>query len=142
MLTQLGIFLRKLRLEYGEIMKDMAAKLDISSSFLSAVENGKKKMPEPWYDTIVNLYNLDKEKQDELMIAIEESQKSAEINLEDLSKEKKIGIFICKRIIFTTIKSIVKLQRIGSNSSRGLCETRFSINKSYYDVAQDLYISN
>lgn len=89
MLTQLGIFFRKLRLESGEIMKDMATKLDVSSSFLSAVENGKKKMPEPWYDTIVNLYNLDKEKQDELMIAIEESQKSVEINLEDLSKEKK-----------------------------------------------------
>lgn len=89
MLTQLGIFLRKLRLESGEIMKNMAAKLDVSSSFLSAVENGKKKMPDSWYDMIVNLYNLDKEKQDELMSAIEESQKSVEINLEDLSTEKK-----------------------------------------------------
>ena len=61
MLTRVGIFLRKLRLDSGEIMKDMATKLDVSSSFLSAVENGKKKMPESWYDTIVNLYNLDKE---------------------------------------------------------------------------------
>lgn len=89
MLTQLGIFLRKLRLDSGEIMKEMAAKLDVSSSFLSAVENGKKKMPDSWYRAIVNLYNLDKEKQDELMTAIEESQKSVEINLEDLSREKK-----------------------------------------------------
>lgn len=73
MVTKLGIFLRKLRLDCGEIMKEMATKLDVSSSFLSAVENGKKKMPDSWYDAIVDLYNLDKEKQDELMKAIEES---------------------------------------------------------------------
>lgn len=89
MLTQLGIFLRKLRLDTGEIMKEMAEKLDVSSSFLSAVENGKKKMPDSWYDAIINLYDLDREKQDELITAIEESQKSVEINLEDLSREKK-----------------------------------------------------
>lgn len=35
------------------------------------------------------IYNLNKEKQDELMTAIEESQKSVEINLNDLSREKK-----------------------------------------------------
>lgn len=89
MLTQLGIFLRKLRLDSGEIMKEMASKLDVSSSFLSAVENGKKKMPDSWYDAIVHLYHLDPAKQDAFMSAIEESQKSLEINLEDLSKEKK-----------------------------------------------------
>lgn len=89
MLTQLGIFLRKLRLDSGEIMKEMSVKLNVSSSFLSAVENGKKKMPDSWYDTIVDLYNLDKDKQDELMTAIEESKKSVEINLENLCIEKK-----------------------------------------------------
>jgi transcriptional regulator with XRE-family HTH domain len=46
MLTQLGIFLRKLRLDRGEILKDMAIKLNVSSSFLSAVENGKKRIPQ------------------------------------------------------------------------------------------------
>ena len=89
MITQLGIFLRKLRLDSGEIMKEMAAKLDVSTSFLSSVEKRKKKMPDSWYEMIINLYDLDKEKQDELMAAIEESQRSIEINLYDLSKEKK-----------------------------------------------------
>lgn len=84
MLTQPWIFLRKLRLDSGEIMKEMSVKLNVSSSFLSAVENGKKKMPDSWYDTIVDLYNLDKDKKDELMAAIEESQKSLEIKLENL----------------------------------------------------------
>ncbi|MDK9581190.1 helix-turn-helix transcriptional regulator [Sneathia sanguinegens] len=93
MITQLGIFLRKLRLDSGEIMREMATKLDVSSSFLSAVENGKKNMPDSWYDIIVNLYNLDKGKKDKFKRAIEESQKSVEINLEDLSREKKRLVF-------------------------------------------------
>ena len=107
MVTQLGIFLRDLRLNSGELLKEMAEKLDVSSSFLSAVENGKKKIPEFWYDTIVNLYDLDKEKQDELRQAIEESQKRIKINfknsssvkeLENLNKEEvdKMKIFLKK----------------------------------------------
>ena len=44
MLTSLGRFLRKLRIDRGEILKNMAEKLEVTSSFLSAVENGKKRM--------------------------------------------------------------------------------------------------
>ena len=45
MLTMLGKFLRKLRIDRNELLKDMAGKLDVTVSFLSSVENGKKKMP-------------------------------------------------------------------------------------------------
>lgn len=48
MLTSVGRFLRTLRIDHGEILKDMADVLGVSSAFLSAVENGKKKMPEGW----------------------------------------------------------------------------------------------
>lgn len=115
MLTQLGIFLRKLRLDSGEIMKEMAKKLDVSSSFLSAVENGKKKMPDSWYDMIVKLYNLDKEKQNELMTSIEESQKSVEINLEDLSREKKRLAFSFARELENMNKEEVNKMKIFFN---------------------------
>lgn len=89
MLTQFGIFLRKLRLDSNEIMKEMATKLDVSPSFLSTVENGKKTIPKSWYEKIVNLYDLNKEQQNKLMQAIEDTQKSLEINLEKLNKEQK-----------------------------------------------------
>ena len=48
MLTSIGRFLKKLRIDRGEILKDMAEKLDVTVSFLSAVENGKKHMPSAW----------------------------------------------------------------------------------------------
>lgn len=41
----LGKYLKKLRIDNDENMSDIATKLDVSSSFLSAVETGKKKIP-------------------------------------------------------------------------------------------------
>ena len=93
----------------------MASNLDVSSSFLSAVENGKKKMPDSWYEMIINLYNLDKEKQDELMAAIEESQKSVEINHKDLSREKKRSAFSFARELENLNKEKVDKMKIFLN---------------------------
>lgn len=62
MVTKLGIFCRKLRLERGELLFDMANKLGVSSAFLSKVENGKKKPPVSWKQTIIYEYDLQDDK--------------------------------------------------------------------------------
>ena len=43
MITRFGKELRKIRIDHGEILKDMAEKLQVTPSFLSSVEVGKKK---------------------------------------------------------------------------------------------------
>ena len=48
MLSEFGKFCRKLRMEKNELLIDMAQKLEVKSSFLSAVEVGKKSIPEKW----------------------------------------------------------------------------------------------
>lgn len=58
MLTPFGRFLRKLRIDHGELMKDMADKLDVTASYLSAVEMGKKSVPAPWIYTLAQKYQL------------------------------------------------------------------------------------
>lgn len=58
MLTPFGRFLRKLRIDRGEIMKDMADKLQVTASFLSAVEVGKKSAPDSWVPSLGRLYDL------------------------------------------------------------------------------------
>ncbi|WP_208438576.1 helix-turn-helix domain-containing protein [Bartonella grahamii] len=62
MLTPFGKILRKLRVDHSERLLDMAKKLDISVSFLSAVEIGKKSVPVGLEEKIIELYGLDKEK--------------------------------------------------------------------------------
>lgn len=89
MLTSIGKFLRKLRIDEGEILKDMATKLDVTVSFLSAVENGKKKMPAMWNKRICDLYHLDNQKILEFSSAIAETEKSLELNFSNTNIENK-----------------------------------------------------
>ena len=58
MTTELGKFLRKLRIDKNEILLDMANKLGVSPSFLSSVEIGKRQMPPMWNIRICKLYAL------------------------------------------------------------------------------------
>ena len=81
MLTSIGRFLKKLRIDRGEILKDMAEKLDVTVYFMSAVENGKKHMPSAWNGKICRLYDLNEEQRREFTTAIAETEDAIEMNL-------------------------------------------------------------
>lgn len=89
MLTSVGIFLRKLRIDNGEILKTMAETLGVSSAFLSAVENGKKKFPEAWLKKMEYSYNLTAMQMEELKNAIIESSDTVELNISNASVENR-----------------------------------------------------
>ena len=89
MLTGVGRFLRKLRIDEGEILKDMADKLEVTVSFLSAVENGKKRMPSSWNNRICELYNLSDKQKDEFTTAIAETENSIEMDFSGQSIENR-----------------------------------------------------
>ncbi len=89
MITKIGNFLRKLRLDKQQILKDMAEILGVSSAFLSAVENGKKSMPDSWYPIFKSNYELTDEEMDELRQAAMESQKSISLNLKNASSANR-----------------------------------------------------
>lgn len=89
MITAFGKFCRVLRIEYGELLKDMADKLNVSSAFLSSVENGKKEIPISWLDKIIDLYSLNEKQAKELSMAIATSKKEYRLNLEQISYEDR-----------------------------------------------------
>ena len=89
MLTGIGRFLRKLRIDHGEILKDMAEKLGVTVSFLSAVENGKKKMPSIWNQKICNLYCLDARQKEEFTAAIADTERSVEMVFDNITMERR-----------------------------------------------------
>lgn len=57
-ITEIGKILRKLRVDCGETARDMAKKLGITASYLSAIELGKRRMTEEIQTQIVFLYEL------------------------------------------------------------------------------------
>lgn len=89
MLSPFGKFCRKLRLERGELLLDMAKKLQVQSSYLSSVEVGRKSVPESWKDEIANLYNLNIDEKKELEKAIDESIRQIKINMENRSDKDR-----------------------------------------------------
>ncbi len=63
MLTEFGKELRRLRLEEGILLKDMAEAANISSSYLSAIETGKRDIPDDLIKKITKHYKLSKDQQ-------------------------------------------------------------------------------
>lgn len=87
--TKFGEYMRILRIKNNLLMKDTADSLNVRTPFLSAVENGKKKIPADWYDKLCSIYSLTDEEQKKLKQAIEESASLVKINLADCNEPQK-----------------------------------------------------
>lgn len=89
MLTNFGKELRRIRLERDELLKDMANKLHVTSAYLSAIETGKRSIPEDYIGKISELYDLDGEEKERLIKAKIESTKQLKINMEKSENSRK-----------------------------------------------------
>jgi transcriptional regulator with XRE-family HTH domain len=113
MVTSLGRFLRKLRIDRGEILKDMADKLEVSSSFLSAVENGKKRMPSAWNNEIVKLYQLEQESQNMFTKAIAETEESVEMDFSNASfNNRELAISFARKFVDFDDEQVEEIKKI------------------------------
>ncbi len=90
MVSEFGKELRKIRIDSGEVLRDMAKKLEITSSYLSAIECGKRNIPEDLIDKLKNLYKLDDKRVLSLESAKEKSVKKIEIDIiKNVSNSKR-----------------------------------------------------
>lgn len=109
MYTEFGKYVRKLRIDNDEILKDMASKLNVSSSFLSSLETGKKAIPVTIFDKLTKNYNLSQAQQVELRRAIDLSTSVAKISLSGTNSEKDETAVLFART-FEDIDDSVMLQ--------------------------------
>jgi len=89
MLTPFGKLVRKLRIDRGLRLKEMAESLGISSSFLSAVETGNKAVPAALVEQVCGYFRLDAGQQGELRRAADASQAEARIKMEGLEDQSR-----------------------------------------------------
>ena len=113
MLTSLGRYLRKLRIDRGELLKDMAEKLEVSVSFLSAVENGKKHMPAAWNTLICDLYNLTEKQCADFSSAIAETEDSLDMVLSGAPmNSRRLAVSFARNLPYFTDEQVEAVQRI------------------------------
>lgn len=112
-MTKLGIALRKIRLDKQELLRDMAAKLNVSSAFLSAVETGKKRPPANFIDRICSVYELSADERDELLQATEMSLPEVRINLSEASSsQRQVAVSFAKALNGLTDTEISEIMRV------------------------------
>ncbi len=79
-------------------LRKMANDLGISPAFLSAVENGKKKMPDSWFALVPDTYDLSDSEVNEFKDIAYESFDTVELNIAKASENnKKLAIRFARR---------------------------------------------
>ena len=87
--TELGRFLRKLRIDNDELLKDMASKLDVSPSMLSAIENGTRKATKALIEKVSKTYTLALDQIQELEMAVAKTTEQVSIALSNANESDK-----------------------------------------------------
>ena len=88
-LNEIGNFLTSFRNEIGESLRTMAAKLDISATYLSAIENNKRNIPADFLDKFMEVYNVDEDTKKKLEKAILLSSSNLKVDVTNASVAKK-----------------------------------------------------
>ncbi|MCF0231871.1 MAG: helix-turn-helix transcriptional regulator [Enterococcus sp.] len=119
MLTALGKYLRKLRIDKEETLKEMADKLNVSSPFLSELENGKKKIPTEFGTKLSKVYKFTTSMNRELQDAIAESNEFVELNFKNKSNARKdLAITFAREFDNLDSKSINEINKILNSRKR------------------------
>lgn len=105
-MSDFTIFTKKLRIEKNEKLKDMASKLKVTSSYLSAVEVGKRRIPFEWIYLLSNSYNLSSSEIDTLKKAYLQSCTEIKLDLSDATDKQK----------YLALKITEKLQTLDSDA--------------------------
>ena len=98
MRTRLGDLIRSIRMKAEISLRKMASDLGVSPAFLSAVENGKKKMPDAWLSLIPETFNLPADEIEEFKDVAYESFDTVAVNIANASEaNKKLAIRFARR---------------------------------------------
>ena len=110
MLTALGKELRIIRINNNEILKDMASKLNITSAYLSAIENGKREPTKKFMEALFAAYNLSDDEKERLNNAYFITIDSVNINLSNQSEaHKDLSLVFARKFDGLTDDQIKKL---------------------------------
>lgn len=99
MTTEFGKALRKLRIEKDENMAAMAKKMEISLSYLSAIETGTRAVPKGFIEKLSHKYRLSKKTTDELLVALDHSVSSVDISLVSaLPLQRDLAVMLARKL--------------------------------------------
>jgi hypothetical protein len=118
MLTEIGKELRKLRIDLGERMLDMAANLKISPAFLSAVEVGRKTPPDGFAESVIQAYKLTGEAADKVIRSFDRSRENFKLTANSMFARDTAGL-LARKFDSLSEEQLQQIEKI-LNGKRGL----------------------
>ena len=113
MLSNYGKVLRKIRIDKGLTMAQMAKAVGITSAYLSTIERGNRKIPKNLTQNVINHYKLSKEQVAELQKAEYLSMDSVEIELSDVGLDKKtLVLSLAKNLKNMTYEQVEMIKNV------------------------------
>lgn len=120
MVTEFGKVLRKLRIDNGQILKDMADTLRISSANLSSVENGKRKPQRKMVEEIIVKYGLDDDEQTEVWDAYNIAREEISIALNSVVGHRRdMGLAFARRFDDLSSTQVDEIMAVLRRNGRG-----------------------
>ncbi len=93
MVTEFGKLLRIIRINTGDSARTMAEKFDMSPSYLSTIENGKRNIPPEMEELVIRAYDLSEHDKEKLRKTIIETTAQLKVDLTEMEEKKKKVIF-------------------------------------------------
>ena len=109
-----------IRINCGDSEKQMAEKLGISASYLSAIENGKRNVPDDLKDAILANYDLTPEEQEKMKKALASSLENMRLDFANLEENRRRVIYAVAKenLDDETIERICQVIKSTENKER------------------------
>lgn len=119
MLTSLGKELRKIRLDLGITLFDMAKQASMSSAMLSAIETGKKAAPDTLIPELAKHFHLVEERADDLQRMADLTKKEVRFNLDSRENATELALAFARNFGSLTDDQISRMKKMISNNKEG-----------------------
>lgn len=87
--TSFGKIIKKLMIDNNENLEDIAKEFNVSIAFVSSILTGKKAIPDNWYETLCEHYNLKDAEKSKLYDAYCESKNIIKLDVSDTTIDGK-----------------------------------------------------
>lgn len=116
MATLFGKEIRKLRIDESITLRQMADAIEISPSYLSSIETGKRKLTTGILERIIGFFHLSKDKGDVLRDLANKTSESISIDLAGLAdKRSESAVIFARKLNTMTDDEIEEILRVLKN---------------------------
>ncbi len=120
MITKFGKELRKIRIDNEENLSMMSKKLGVSISYLSAIENGVREIPQDFIQKIIANYRLSRERIEILFATEAEAASKVSIPLNStLSEQRQLAFMLSRKLNDLSLEECKAIMRLLGDDNDG-----------------------